>query len=53
MASVPEEFVKVIAQVLRYELGRYKSVKRMCPATEDLYVTVFNIFARMCSVETL
>ncbi|XP_063440842.1 uncharacterized protein LOC134721640 [Mytilus trossulus] len=53
MASVPEEFVKVIAQVLRYELGRYKSVKRMCPATEDLYVTVFNIFARMCGVETL
>ncbi|CAC5361441.1 unnamed protein product [Mytilus coruscus] len=51
--SIPEEFVKVVALILRYELGRYKSVKRMGPATEDLYVTVFNIFARMCGVETI
>ncbi|CAG2215502.1 unnamed protein product [Mytilus edulis] len=37
MASVPEEFVKVIAQVLRYELGRYKSVKG-CVLQQRIYI---------------
>lgn len=51
--TLPEEFLHVVTHVLRYELGRYKSVKRMCPATKDLYVSVFNLFARLCGVDTV
>ena len=51
--SIPEEFLHFVIHVLRYELGRFKSVKRMGPVTKDLYVTVFNLFARMCGVDTV
>lgn len=51
--TLPEEFLHVVTHVLRYELGRFKSIKRMGPATEDLYVSVFNLFARLCGVDTV